>query len=757
MKEQHRDHPQLWERLQDLEAGTMTDAERDALMKQLAESPDARALYLEYFEMSAMLTDEARTQSEQDKLPPVPLHRRSRLYPLAAAACLLLALLWQFRPPATVPVTTASSPPPTMTATAVSGTAWRVEDEAGKTRTSPPSVTVACSVEVLTGTLRLEHPSGAQFMLQGPCRVHFASLNRPQIDSGWLWLDTKNGGEAFELETPDLLLKDIGTRFGIRVPENGPAEVHLFEGKIDAYAKRTKRKLLQLTPENQGVLLDPDREPAGVALAPDPFSTADRLMAVNGSYETVLLSQSPTDYWRFESSDTSELANRIEGGTVGKLHPRVQRGALGPSSHFGLPGMGDDNPGLQLEGVPAWAPVSLGTGPIHSDVILQEDFTYPGGLHQLRPGPEGSDVNWVASPAFGGDGRLEPRSTGTATLAFTPIDGRVYTLDASFEDIRSDPGIDSWIGLGFASGQSVSSYIYGMRENRFLEGRTTGRAWLLFRSSGSPLPHQACLGATGANGGIADAADWVGWEDEPGGDIDLRMILDTTGGPGHWSATWQAKRPREKAYRTVRPQERLLHEEIHSVGLAVGKEGLSGQVKSLHLRAEGMKDAPRDWLATAPAEIGRRSGSISLWIQARPAREDDQIIWSAGSSPRDDSMHLRLSLSGQLSFFIDHDRYDVLISSPTALTNETWHHVVACWSDKRAELYIDGRLVASDSEIMPMAPKVLRELHLGSGALGSRFSPLQATIDELAVWQRPLTAREIRHQYDAARGQLEAR
>lgn len=751
MKEGSLQHSELWQDLQDLEAGLLPDEDRDALMKTLADSADARQLYLEYFELSALLAEEAGTEAEQRDLLPQLRPRvrwRTRAMALAAAACVLLGLSLHFWPD--------HAPPPGshahLKASAGPATEWRVDSQA-----QHPRVLAGSTVRVEAGTLKLRHPGGSLLILQGPAQVQFASLNQVRIEEGWLWLDTAESGESFELETPDLLLRNIGTRFGVHVPVDNPAEVHLLEGRVDAYARRSKEKLVQLLPENQGVILQPKREPAGIPLAPNPFPTAQGLIADGPPYEAVVLSQAPLDYWRLDSEPDGSLPNRISGFSYGNKHPDVIMSA-GPDAATGLPGFDSGNRALQLEGITSWAPVSLGTSPLHSDLIFREDFNYPGALHGLRPDQGASTAQWIASTAFGGDGRLDPHSTGTATLAFTPLHGRIYTLDASFKHIQSEPDVDSWVGLGFASGQSISSYIYGIRENRFLEGQTTGRAWMLFRATGSPLEHQAFLGSSGKNGGIADASNWIEWNDGPGGDIDLRVILDTTGGEGKWLADWQAKRPDEKDYRSIRPPHGLLHEEIRSVGLVVGKKGLSGRVTHVSLRADAMEPQPaRDWLATLPSKLNRRSGSISLWLRASEAPGEEQIVWSAGSSPREDAMHLRLTPSGQPAFFIDNDRYDVLLTAKHPLTDGEWHHIVVCWARDRAELHIDGKLAMANRAVMPMSPKELREFHLGSGALNSGLAPLRASVDEIAVWQRALTAREIRLQYQAARGQLPLR
>jgi len=221
----------------------------------------------------------------------------------------------------------------------------------------------------------------------------------------------------------------------------------------------------------------------------------------------------------------------------------------------------------------------LGPGHCLGPRRVSEDFDGAAGTDlnnsapDIRPGSE----NWVAAPIFNQDGSLD-QGPGSAALAFTPVDGTIYTLDASLAGVS---GNGDWFALGFGNGQSTGSTL----DDRFITGNVVGTAWMLIRGNASGSSNTAFLG-TGAspNGGTADGVAWTAFASEnPGGDMDLRIVLDTTGGPGAWSATWFAKRPAEASYTEVRSATPMPAEAMSSVGLAVSNAGVFGTIESFTL------------------------------------------------------------------------------------------------------------------------------------------------------------------------------
>lgn len=225
-----------------------------------------------------------------------------------------------------------------------------------------------------------------------------------------------------------------------------------------------------------------------------------------------------------------------------------------------------------------------------TDIIdISFDGSASGPLNG-KPGYTDDSVNWVASSGIteGGsfDGVVDDGfSSGTATLAFTPVPGRKYTLDGTF-NITS--GGSDWLGFGFVKGQSESS---AKTDNRFLGDETTGIAWFLLRRNNTL--RQGIVGDTSdpdnPNPGLGgpDYIDRHNWSSGPsaGDQIDLRIVLDASESNSNlWTATWSAKNHDDENYIEV-VSRKTLHsaDDIDAVGFAVGDGSVDGSVLSFSL------------------------------------------------------------------------------------------------------------------------------------------------------------------------------
>jgi hypothetical protein len=223
-------------------------------------------------------------------------------------------------------------------------------------------------------------------------------------------------------------------------------------------------------------------------------------------------------------------------------------------------------------------------------VIYQDDFS--GGAVGLNgTNPDTGANPWIAAPTFSANGAVADSIGASATLAFTPQNGFLYTLDASFRNFANAGSVDpdqDWIAVGFANGQStgtgngprfagtvVTNAVHGIAWS-FVRGNTTATventAWLGTPADGSPT-----------GGGIA-------WSDTAlattyASGLDLRVVLDTTGGTGTWNATWFAKAPASSDFTEVLGTTTLLSENINSVGIARSGQGFTADVTSFSLTA----------------------------------------------------------------------------------------------------------------------------------------------------------------------------
>lgn len=108
----------------------------------------------------------------------------------------------------------------------------------------------------------------------------------------------------------------------------------------------------------------------------------------------------------------------------------------------------------------------------------------------------------------------------------------------------------------------------------------------MFRGSNASNPNAAVLGVgtlSDGNHGITDIGNWSALNTN-GGDIDMRILLDTTAGSGNWTVTWLAKLTTDTSYTTVRPLADALNEANYtSVGFAFSSATVDGTLQSFSL------------------------------------------------------------------------------------------------------------------------------------------------------------------------------
>lgn len=84
--------------------------------------------------------------------------------------------------------------------------------------------------------------------------------------------------------------------------------------------------------------------------------------------------------------------------------------------------------------------------------------------------------------------------------------------------------------------------------------------------------------------------------------------------------------------------------------------------------------------------------------------------------------------------------------------NNTWHFIVFSFENKTqtCNLYVNGSLEATSTSCI-MGPSVQRRLTLGSRA-GQFINPINATLDDVRIWLRPLNQSEVLQLYWANKG-----
>lgn len=223
-------------------------------------------------------------------------------------------------------------------------------------------------------------------------------------------------------------------------------------------------------------------------------------------------------------------------------------------------------------------------------VIYQDDFS--GGAVELNgTNPDTGANPWIAAPTYSANGAVADSIGASATLAFTPQNGFLYTLDASFRNFANAGATspnNNWLAVGFANGQSIETGNGPRFAGNVASNAVHGIAWSFVRGNTTATVENTAWQGTPDNGSPTGAG--IAWSDTAlattyGSGLDLRVVLDTTGGTGNWNATWFAKAPASSDFTEVRGATALLSEDINSVGIARSAAGFTADVTSFSLTA----------------------------------------------------------------------------------------------------------------------------------------------------------------------------
>lgn len=214
--------------------GTANTEDTARLERALLENPAYRLRFLEYLNVDQALAtatgfgvDAAELPTPSPTLPTTADHRVRRRTPwsaLAAALALLLLGSWMLQSKraayAMVASTTASGP-----REGAPLRSERVRFDAG-------------AVEFLTS-------KGARVVVEAPADVCFESADTLKVFRGKVAADVPPAAKGFTVVTPNGRAVDLGTRFGVDVPETGTAELHVFQGEViaEVHGARARQSL----------------------------------------------------------------------------------------------------------------------------------------------------------------------------------------------------------------------------------------------------------------------------------------------------------------------------------------------------------------------------------------------------------------------------------------------------------------------------------------------------------------------------------
>ncbi len=163
-------------------------------------------------------------------------------------------------------------------------------------------------IDLHDGVAEIAFNSGARAVVEGPARLSIESDNRTFLEYGKITADVNEQSSGFTVNTPQMNIVDIGTRFGVTVNEAGDTEVHVMEGEVEV-SRAWGNTAVTLLREGNAMRSD-DRPLSDLAMIP---YAGDGYTLTAGEWRDT----TPVIVYRFNESGGAQLAdsgNRRKGG-----------------------------------------------------------------------------------------------------------------------------------------------------------------------------------------------------------------------------------------------------------------------------------------------------------------------------------------------------------------------------------------------------------------------------------------------------------
>ncbi|MCH7228905.1 FecR domain-containing protein [Haloferula sp. A504] len=226
--------------LDELFEGRIEGGDFERLQAELRANPEARQAYRETLNLEHALRFRAKGV---DLLNVVPMEkvverrqRRVLRHALgAAAAVVVLGAV-------AMALILTRTPPPAVTFETSPGTEWMMSHAATGEEAPDGRVMEPGSRLVLEqGTMELDFASGVRGIVSGPADLTLLREDLVDLGHGTVWFEVPEKAVGFQVRTPDLVLTDLGTAFGIVSKDNFLDEVHVFDGEVEVLHRRGVR------------------------------------------------------------------------------------------------------------------------------------------------------------------------------------------------------------------------------------------------------------------------------------------------------------------------------------------------------------------------------------------------------------------------------------------------------------------------------------------------------------------------------------
>ncbi len=233
--------------------GTATPEQHERLADALRTDARLRADYVQQLRLDALLhfTGGTVTRAPAPARPAAlaaPRRFRSPTFRLllATAALLMLglgALAWSRRGVELEVLRTAD---------VATGNAWQTGRKVRLHRLSLPR-----------GQVEFLLPSGVRLEVVAPAELQFVTAMHVRVSLGQVTADVGDRGKGFVVDTAQTQIVDLGTKFGVAVPNAGQTDVVVFQGEVELFdhkARRASDAPLTRLVEGEAVRVDAQRQ-----------------------------------------------------------------------------------------------------------------------------------------------------------------------------------------------------------------------------------------------------------------------------------------------------------------------------------------------------------------------------------------------------------------------------------------------------------------------------------------------------------------
>lgn len=308
--------------------GELTPEEFALLERDLEASPEARARFLDHVDLHNLLDKKfstpdsvARRMKGVVSVDLLVSRQRRKLvkYSIfaAAAALLLFGLVLK--------ITLVRQPDPMVTFRTSEDTVFSVSHaSSGKDVPAPGTLEKGSRLALRQGAVELTLASGVTALVEAPAELALQAEGRIQQHLGRVRFHVPKKASGFQVQTPDLLIKDLGTEFGVLASPDHADEVHLFKGKVEVTNRHGLRKTEMLTGRMARVA-----GPAG-HLGPTPVRHEE--------FPETLVTRIPHLRFSFDSMDGNAIPVEGDHPDVPALSATWVPGRTDPSQSALVPG-----------------------------------------------------------------------------------------------------------------------------------------------------------------------------------------------------------------------------------------------------------------------------------------------------------------------------------------------------------------------------------------------------------------------------------